>query len=88
MIVIKFQKIPDNDELASELAIALQADLLILLSDVEGLYNGPPGDPGSRLIRTYLAGQSGRGIQFWNKSGIGRGGMESKVSIQTFLIIL
>ena len=73
------QVIPDNDHLAAELASALQTDLLILLSDVDGIYSGPPGEPGSMLLRTYLTGQNRPGIHFWKTSGVGRGGMESKV---------
>lgn len=44
----------DNDSLAALLAKELKADLLILLSDVEGLYNGPPSDTNSELIHTYI----------------------------------
>ena len=35
----------DNDSLAALLAIELKADLLVLLTDVEGLYDGPPLTP-------------------------------------------
>ena len=74
--------IPDNDKLAAELAIAVKGDLLILLSDVDGVYTGPPGEPGSMLLRTYQAGGTKlTGIKFWGKSSVGRGGMESKVRI-------
>ena len=66
---------------------------MILLSDVDGLYSGPPSDPGSRLLRThfvinnnnndndgYTNEGAGHSIQFWNKkSSVGRGGMQSKV---------
>jgi glutamate 5-kinase len=41
----------DNDRLAARVATMASADLLILLSDVAGLYDAPPGgDPGARLI--------------------------------------
>ncbi len=75
------QVIPDNDQLAAELAIAVKADLLILLSDVDGVYTGIPGEPGSMLLRTYRTGTDKlkSGIKFWSKSSIGKGGMESKV---------
>ena len=33
----------DNDGLAALLAVELHADLLCLLTDVDGLYTGPPG---------------------------------------------
>ena len=38
----------DNDGLAALLAVELKADLLCLLTDVEGLYTGPPTAPDSR----------------------------------------
>ena len=56
----------------------MKADLLILLSDVDGLYTGHPSEPGSRLIKTYYQEHSSH-IKFWGKSRVGRGGMESKV---------
>ncbi len=40
----------DNDNLAAQLAGMLDADLLVLLSTVDGLYDGNPGHPGSRVI--------------------------------------
>ena len=70
--------IPDNDKLSAQVATAINADLLILLSDVDGLYTGRPSEPGSRLIKTYHPEQVGQ-IKFWGKSRVGRGGMESKV---------
>ncbi|XP_010067456.2 delta-1-pyrroline-5-carboxylate synthase [Eucalyptus grandis] len=69
----------DNDSLAALLALELKADLLILLSDVEGLYSGPPSDPKSRLIRTYIEKHQGE-ITFGDKSRVGRGGMTAKVN--------
>ena len=38
----------DNDSLASLLAVELKADLLVLLTDVSGLYTGPPTHPDSK----------------------------------------
>lgn len=58
----------------------LKADLLILLSDVEGLYSGPPSDPDSKLIRTYIREKHQSEITFGDKSRLGRGGMTAKVN--------
>eukprot|EP01018_Ginkgo_biloba_P034535 Gb_39696 [translate_table: standard] len=69
----------DNDSLAALLALELKADLLILLSDVEGLYSGPPSDPRSRLIHTYIKEKLDEAITFGEKSRVGRGGMTAKV---------
>ncbi|CAN8254507.1 unnamed protein product [Cochlearia groenlandica] len=69
----------DNDSLAALLSLELKADLLILLSDVEGLYTGPPSDPNSKLIHTYIKEKHQDEITFGEKSRLGRGGMTAKV---------
>uniref|UniRef100_A0A1J3DBE1 Delta-1-pyrroline-5-carboxylate synthase n=1 Tax=Noccaea caerulescens TaxID=107243 RepID=A0A1J3DBE1_NOCCA len=69
----------DNDSLAALLSLELKADLLILLSDVEGLYTGPPSDPNSKLIHTYIKEKHQEEITFGEKSRLGRGGMTAKV---------
>ena len=70
----------DNDRLAALVAHLVRADALVLLSDVDALYDGPPGTPGSQrvaLIRTpadlepITIGSVG--------SGVGTGGMVTKV---------
>ncbi|KAK2414403.1 delta-1-pyrroline-5-carboxylate synthase [Trifolium repens] len=70
----------DNDSLAGLLALELKADLLVLLSDVEGLYSGPPSDPKSKLIHTYVKEKHHTKITFGDKSRLGRGGMTAKVN--------
>ncbi|KEH29009.1 putative glutamate-5-semialdehyde dehydrogenase, Glutamate 5-kinase [Medicago truncatula] len=70
----------DNDSLAGLLALELKADLLVLLSDVEGLYSGPPSDPNSKLIHTYIKEKHQREVTFGDKSRLGRGGMTAKVN--------
>ncbi|KAF5940906.1 hypothetical protein HYC85_022073 [Camellia sinensis] len=69
----------DNDSLAALLALELKADLLVLLSDVDGLYSGPPIDPRSKLIHTYVKEKHEATITFGDKSRVGRGGMNAKV---------
>ncbi|XP_057523736.1 delta-1-pyrroline-5-carboxylate synthase-like isoform X2 [Amaranthus tricolor] len=69
----------DNDSLAALLAMELKADLLVLLSDVEGLYSGPPSDPKSKLIHTYVKEKHQAEVTFGDKSRMGRGGMTAKV---------
>ncbi|CAL5210960.1 unnamed protein product [Lathyrus oleraceus] len=70
----------DNDSLAGLLALELKADLLVLLSDVEGLYSGPPSDPNSKLIHTYIHEKHQKEVTFGDKSRLGRGGMTAKVN--------
>ncbi|KAJ8533529.1 hypothetical protein K7X08_006853 [Anisodus acutangulus] len=74
----------DNDSLASLLALELKADLLVLLSDVDGLYSGPPRDPDSKLIHTYIKERHERVITFGDKSRVGRGGMTAKVKAAVY----
>ncbi|MCH7859223.1 MAG: glutamate 5-kinase [Candidatus Marinimicrobia bacterium] len=45
----------DNDNMAAQLTGMLDADLLIILSTVDGLYDGEPKDPASRVIPTVAS---------------------------------
>ncbi|CAI9273569.1 unnamed protein product [Lactuca saligna] len=74
----------DNDSLAALLALELKADLLVLLSDVDGLYSGPPSDPQSKLIYTYIKEKLENTITFGDKSRLGRGGMTAKVKAAVY----
>jgi len=69
----------DNDSLAMVLAKQLQADLLVCLTDVEGLFDAAPDLPDSKLIPTYSPVVHDKIIKFGAKSTMGRGGMSSKV---------
>lgn len=62
----------------------LKADLLVLLSDVEGLYSGPPSEPQSKLIHTYVKEKLEGTITFGDKSRVGRGGMTAKVKAAVY----
>ena len=71
----------DNDRLAALVAHLVHADLLVLLSDVEGLYDGNPRAAGSRLIPDVRseADLVGARIGRAGATGLGTGGMASKV---------
>lgn len=71
--------IKDNDSLAAMLAAEVRADLLMLMSDVNGIYTLPPKQEGARMIWTYNSDMADV-IQFGKKSTVGTGGMDSKVS--------
>uniref|UniRef100_A0A1I8GG97 Gamma-glutamyl phosphate reductase n=2 Tax=Macrostomum lignano TaxID=282301 RepID=A0A1I8GG97_9PLAT len=71
--------IQDNDSLAARLAVEVNADLLIIMSDVKGLYTSPPDREDSRLLHTFNPDFDGARLQFGSKSRVGTGGMESKV---------
>ncbi|TDC54562.1 glutamate 5-kinase [Jiangella ureilytica] len=71
----------DNDRLAALVAQLVHADLLVLLSDVDGLYDGNPHKPGAtRLTDVHsLADLDGIDIGSAGRSGLGSGGMVTKV---------
>ncbi|GAB6026238.1 hypothetical protein CHUAL_012447 [Chamberlinius hualienensis] len=77
-------KLQDNDCLAAQLAAEIKSDSLILMSDVDGIYTGPPSLDSSKLIHTYSPGIAQ--IVFGNKSKVGLGGMESKVNSATWAL--
>ncbi|XP_007259271.2 delta-1-pyrroline-5-carboxylate synthase isoform X2 [Astyanax mexicanus] len=70
--------IKDNDSLAARLAVEMRVDLLIALSDVEGLYDSPPGTDDAKLLDTFYPGDQ-QSITYGTKSRVGIGGMEAKV---------
>ena len=66
----------DNDALAAQVAVLVQARLLVLLTEVEGVYSRAPGTPGAELISEgALAHEAEIGLG----TALGRGGMGSKV---------
>jgi glutamate 5-kinase len=72
----------DNDFLAAQVAILLDARLLVLLSDVDGLYSADPGiDSGAELIPQVDDFASLDGMEIGDRtSAFGSGGMRSKVA--------
>ncbi len=70
----------DNDRLAALVAHLVRADALVLLSDVEGLFDGPPGDSGTRLVSEVRDMSDLEAIVIGGVgSGVGLGGMTTKV---------
>lgn len=69
----------DNDELAGLIAAQINADKLIILSNVEGVYTGNPSDPDSQLI-PLINPEKGWPEVSATKSIQGRGGMLSKLA--------
>tara|TARA_R110002049_G_scaffold302258_1_gene494960 strand:+ start:10319 stop:11089 length:771 start_codon:yes stop_codon:yes gene_type:complete len=71
----------DNDELASLIAQLMNADKLIILTDIDGLYTGHPDEEGSDLVQNVEPGENlDKYIKENNKTeGEGRGGMGSKL---------
>jgi glutamate 5-kinase len=72
----------DNDELSGFISSMMDCKSLIILSNVDGVYNGIPGEKGTELI-TRIDEESGDLDKYISsvKSGFGRGGMFTKCSI-------
>lgn len=71
----------DNDRLAALVAVLVHADLLVLLSDVDALYDGDPRHPGAVAVSEVVdAGELGSvKLGKAGRSGVGTGGMVTKV---------
>lgn len=73
-------RLGDNDRLAAMVANALGADLLVILSVVDGMMTGDPSHPKSRRIqRVDRIDDAMRGLVSDSKSSRGTGGMQSKL---------
>ena len=68
----------DNDELSGLVAEMVGAETLILLTNVDGIYDGDPDDPSSKVIRKISMDESNEDFICESKSKSGRGGMMSK----------
>jgi glutamate 5-kinase len=72
----------DNDELSGLISSMMNCDALIILSNVNGIYNGNPSDSGSSVISEIDANdESFKEFIYSEKSGFGRGGMHTKYNI-------
>ena len=69
----------DNDILSVLVASAIGADMIIILSDVDGLYTADPQEPGAQLIKTVDAITPELKDSLNGKSKLGRGGIQSKI---------
>ena len=71
----------DNDELSGLMAQMMQVDLLVILSNIDGIYDGNPSDEQSRVIRTVKPTDDMEQYIQEGKSSLGRGGMLTKCHI-------
>jgi glutamate 5-kinase len=76
----------DNDRLAALVSQLIEADLLILLSDVDALYTKPPHEPGAQRIETVGADEDFSDIEIGEagSAGVGTGGAETKLQAARF----
>jgi delta-1-pyrroline-5-carboxylate synthetase len=66
----------DNDSLAALCARHFKAEVLILLTDVDGVYTMPPSNPKAKLLPFYKTDST---VAIGEKSAQGRGGMAAKI---------
>jgi glutamate 5-kinase len=70
----------DNDRLAALVAVLVEADALVLLSDVDALYDMPPTKPGAKRIETVAFGSDLSDVEVGgSSSSVGTGGAVTKV---------
>ncbi|RPE76511.1 glutamate 5-kinase [Frondihabitans sp. PhB161] len=76
----------DNDRLAALVSELVEADLLVLLSDVDALYTRPPHEPGAVKITDVVFGDDLAGVTFGSAgaAGVGTGGAGTKVAAARF----
>lgn len=70
----------DNDRLSAIVATLVSADALVLLSDVDGLYDKNPSDPGAKLLDEVRSGNDLTDVEAGDGGVFGTGGMAAKVS--------
>lgn len=71
----------DNDELSGLIARMTNSAMLIILSNIDGIYTGHPDNPESRLISIVKPNRDLSDYIQASKSSAGRGGMKSKSSV-------
>ncbi len=72
----------DNDELSGMISSMMDCGTLIILSNVDGIYTGPPGQTGSELLKKIDGGVHDVDKYIsTSTSEFGRGGMLTKYSI-------
>lgn len=74
----------DNDRLAALVSHLTRADALVLLSDVDALYDAPPSHPGARRLEQVTGPADLEGIRIGTRgSAVGTGGMVTKLEAAT-----
>jgi glutamate 5-kinase len=69
----------DNDRLSALVAGKLDVQELVLLTNVDGLFDKNPSEPGAQLISKIKGFKDLQSVSLEGKSGVGRGGMKSKL---------
>jgi glutamate 5-kinase len=71
----------DNDHLAAMVSILIEADALVLLSDVDGIYDVPPTNPAAKLVTNVPFDMDMGSLEIGGtNTGVGTGGAITKVA--------
>ncbi|NCT90570.1 glutamate 5-kinase [Cellulomonas sp. APG4] len=71
----------DNDRLAALVSHLVRADAMVLLTDVDALYDGPPSRPGAQRVEEVRRPEDLEGVAVTARgSGVGTGGMVTKLA--------
>ena len=73
----------DNDELSGLVAAMMGAEALVILSNIDGIYDGSPSDPASQVISRVAPGRDLSQYIDTARSSRGRGGMTTKSRISS-----
>jgi len=78
---VSFEEITvgDNDQLAAMTTELIDGDLLLMLTEADGLFNKNPDEPGAQVLPTILYDTKMTGVKTNKKTGAGRGGMKTKL---------
>lgn len=71
----------DNDELSGLIAAMMDCDALVILSNIDGIFDGDPADPSSKVIENVDPRRDLSDYIMTERSGFGRGGMVTKYRI-------
>ncbi|MDD3896666.1 MAG: glutamate 5-kinase [Candidatus Peribacteraceae bacterium] len=75
----------DNDQLAGLVASMIGADALIILSNIDGIFDRPIEEEGAELIKTFHPVKDINRIRIGHKSSFGRGGIQTKLETARLL---
>lgn len=71
----------DNDELSGLVSAMMNCEKLIILSNIDGIYDGNPKDEGTQVLRNIQIDDNIEQYIQSSKSSAGRGGMQTKYNI-------
>jgi len=77
----------DNDQLAGLVASMIGADALVILSNIDGIFDRPIEEEGAKLIKTFHPAKDISRIRIGHKSSFGRGGIQTKIETARLLSV-